>query len=509
MGFLQAVYSLGEMVNERNKHSHHADILNFLQLPYPLTDDKNDDKSRKTFVIRIWLDVAEHNEEILDMKGIENIDKIEYQAIGINELEIREKCLYRDPVGRNVQWRYSPLYKLGNKGSKDPITELLGKKDTWEKDKNSRYFKLCQSVLKDFETSAVFTQDSVKRIMEDLVKNTDKIVEFWSDKNNPYFFIFGLGVNGKFLYPGEIPAFVKYFKEKLNPEEKATKKKKTKNNLVRYCSLCGESGEELETLDKVFKFATFDKPGFLPGIKDGPGIREKVSPICRECFATLSAGKEEMENRFANYTVVPGIILFIIPEIISDRQKYLQTAAENTKEFLTKGIRVEERFFRSLARHKEGLVYHFLFAETNQAQLIVHSLIEDVPPTHLRKLEKFWGDACRAFGYVAQTNDDKRLYLDTAIRQLVAVMLSLAGKSDQDKTVMRDKIIAIIGALLNGENINVHEIKMLIVSRLAGLFSDPDWLHPKDKRSMPGRFKMQGMAELVDFMYRVNRREKL
>ena len=51
-------------------------------------------------------------------------------------------------------------------------------------------------------------------------------------------------------------------------------------------------------------------------------------------------------------------------------------------------------------------------------------------------------------------------------------MLSLAGKSDQDKTVMRDKIIAIIGALLNGEKINVHEIKMLIVSRLAGLFSD-------------------------------------
>ena len=133
-----------------------------------------------------------------------------------------------------------------------------------------------------------------------------------------------------------------------------------------------------------------------------------------------------------------------------------------------------------MSKHNEGLVYHFLFAETNQAQLIVHSFVEDVPPTRLRKLQELWQETCDAFDYELDA-DSKKGHLDTAILQIVAVMLSLAGKREQDKTVMRDKIIALISGLLNGETVGIKEIKTLMVSRLAGQFTDPDWLRPKEK----------------------------
>ena len=178
------------------------------------------------------------------------------------------------------------------------------------------------------------------------------------------------------MYPGEVAAFVNYFKNKLN----LTVKLKRIAQQTTYCALCGEK-KKLETLDKVFKFATFDKPGFLPGTKDGAGIKEKVFPVCETCYGVLSAGKEEMERRFVNFNIIPKTSLYVIPEIIFDKKEYYRIASDFTKNFLKNGIRNELNLFNLLSRVNEGLVYHFLFAEINQAQLIIHSLIEDVPPT--------------------------------------------------------------------------------------------------------------------------------
>lgn len=500
MGFLQAVYSLGEMASEAYKDSPLADIMNFLQLPYPLIEGEKG----KVYAIRVWLETMDPQSEILDVKGIANIDRIEYQAIGSEEIKIKERCLYRDPVGSNVSWRFSPLYKLG-RGVKEPHKELLGDPDRWQEDKDCRFYKLYHNLLKDYEDSGCLAEGSVGRIMTDLVSRIDLIAGFWSDRKIPCFLLFGLKDAEKFLYPGEVPAFIKYFRKKLNPVGGSDENKKKSDRPSTYCSLCGEKGQNLETLDKVFKFATFDKPGFLPGTKPGAGIKEKVFPICETCYSVLSAGKEEMEKRFVNLNTVPGISLYVIPEIIADKQDYYRMASDYTKDFLRKGIAMEQTLFNNLAKHNEGLVYHFLFAETNQAQLIVHSLIEDVPPTRLRQLEQLWKETCFVFGY-EEDSDSNKTSLDKAVKQIIAVLLSLAGKREQDKTVMRDKIVSVISYLLNEEPVGIREIKTLMVSRLAGLFTDPNWMKPKGKGEMPGRLKMKGMAEVVDFLYRVNGR---
>ena len=496
MGFLQAVYSLGEMASEAFKDSPHADIMNFLQLPYPVTEDQNE----KVFAIRVWLEVDAPQAEVLNIKGVADIDRIEYQAVG-NEIKIKELFLYRDPVGSNVSWRFSPLYKLG-RGSKDPRKELIGESGSWQDNKKCRYYKLYSNLLVDYEKSGCFTEGSADRIMEVLVEKIDKIIEFW-DSKIPCFLLFGLKTGDGFLYPGETAAFVKYFKSKLNPDEPVKKKGAQQTT---YCALCGERDKKLETLDKVFKFATFDKPGFLPGTKDGAGIKEKVFPVCENCYGVLSAGKEEMERRFVNFNVMPKTSLYVIPEIISDKKEYFRMASDSAKNYLKNGIRHELNLFNLLSRVNEGLVYHFMFAEINQAQLIVHSLIEDVPPTRLRQLEELWKETCTVFGYDLDPGS-KKGSLDAAMSQIIAVLLSLAGKREQDRIVMKERIIAVISGLLGDEPVGVEEIKRLIVSRLAGMFTDPDWIRPKEKDRMPGRLRIKGMAEVLDFLYRVNGRE--
>ncbi|MGI6707386.1 MAG: TM1802 family CRISPR-associated protein [Clostridia bacterium] len=315
--------------------------------------------------------------------------------------------------------------------------------------------------------------------------------------------MFGLNDNEKFLYPGEVTAFTKYFREKLAPSalDDACKDKKTE--YMSYCALCQKTGQGLETLDKVFKFATFDKPGFLPGAIRGAEIEEKVFPVCKTCYEVLSAGKEEMGNRFVNLSIIPNVSLYVVPEIISDRQEFFRKAADHTKDFLKNGVRYETQLFKYLLRQNEGLVFHFLFAETNQAQLIIHSLVEDVPPTHLRKLQELWTETCQAFSYDNDVSD-KKCSLDTAISQIVAVLMSLAGKGEQDKRVMKDKVISVISGLLNGETIGIKDIKALMISRLAGLMTDPDWLRPLEKEEMSGQQKIKGMAEVIDFLYRAN-----
>lgn len=96
------------------------------------------------------------------------------------------------------------------------------------------------------------------------------------------------------MYPGETAAFVKYFKSKLNPDEPVKKKGAQQTT---YCALCGERDKKLETLDKVFKFATFDKPGFCRGRKTGQGLKKKyflfVKIVMEFCQPVKKKWKED------------------------------------------------------------------------------------------------------------------------------------------------------------------------------------------------------------------------
>ena len=82
-------------------------------------------------------------------------------------------------------------------------------------------------------------------------------------------------------------------------------------------------------------------------------------------------------------------------------------------------------------------VFHFLFLEDNQSQLIIHQMIEDVPLTRIRKLQKIWENTVQNFENTKSINNK----LSTAFKQIHSSLRRLVLKektrSSNEKFIYR------------------------------------------------------------------------
>jgi len=336
---------------------------------------------------------------------------------------------------------------------------------------------------------------SVKKwsVLTELQNNIDRLRELWSDKKRSYLLVFGVNKNGTFFYPGQVPAFRSYFKSKLSGN--------LSGDVPVICGLCNSSSESGANLDKVFKFATFDKSSFLPGAKDGKGVSEKVFPICEDCLSSLSLGREILDRSFLDGRTIPKVKIYVVPELLAS-QKELSIASSQTRDFIRTGLHTSERFFNILAKQDNSLVYHFLFWEKNNSQERLHLMVEDVPPSRLKHLEKLWIDSYKTFLWNKTKEPDfdpNSTTLDEALKTIYFVFSSLSGKSKVDKAIMKERVIGVTSHLLDNQRIDVKSIKKLMNSRFPGLFSDPEWLKK-------GAYELRKMVTVIDFIIKANRR---
>jgi CRISPR-associated protein Csh1 len=480
MGFLEAVYSLGKRESSTDFSPEWEDIDNFLTLPLPIIEDQD----RKGRIIRVWLEAEEPLGKQLEVRDIAKIDVVDFLAGEGTLQEKRRKYLYRDPVGANVTWSYSPTYKLGSPKKAD--REKLLEETEWKDKQDSRFYKLYNRVLADLEREGVFSKGSVDLIMTKLVERRGEICDLWSDPKRSYILMFGCEDKSVFLYPGDIPAFISYFRQKLA-------KKSGGGDLIK-CSFCGCSEESSASFSDVFKFSTFDKVSFLPG--NNKKHKNKVFPICQQCNAMFTKGKDVLRNKFSNGSIINGINIDVVPELIFGHEQ-LAAVADNVSDFIKKGLRIEKNLFSFLARQGEGLVFHFMFWEKNQAQERVHLIVEDVPPTRLKRLEELWRKSLEVYSPFKKDNTESK-YLDFAIRNIVWVYLDLAGTGDSEKKFQMDRCFKVLGQLLNGQKVDVRGLKTNMVSRFPGLFASGDW-------SQVGPTKSGRMLLVLDFLERVNK----
>ncbi|EFC90521.1 conserved hypothetical protein [Dethiosulfovibrio peptidovorans DSM 11002] len=498
MGFVDAVRDLGLLASGSSTGE---GLDSFLQLPLPIIDDED----RRGKVIRVWMRASDPDGDVLELEGISRIDLVDYMSGEGGLDDHKRKYLYRDPVGSNTTWGFSPIYKLGApKGDLEArVVALVGIADDdgflrWREDKDTRFFKLEKRVLGDYQLSGRFTQGSLDGILRDLESKVHEIAELWEDKKRSYILMFGLEKNGKYLYPGEANAFKGYFEDKFSKVSGDSGKAGKGKGEVR-CSMCDQKGSSSVNLDKIFAFATFDKASFLPGLDKKS--ESKVFPICQGCFAALSSGREILDRAFTDRQTVRGLNLYVVPELTLGSDK-LAMASEHTADFVRDGLKVEDKVFRRLARQDDSLVLHFLFWEKNQAQEILHLMVEDVPPSRLKRLEDLWIESYRHFlwNYMEKpVFDPKEIDLDVGLKVIYQVMTSLSGKNEQDKKVMVSRILDLLGRLLSGELVDVTGVKQLMVSRLYGLCSNPEWIRY-------GGSEMRKMSAVIDFLIRANRR---
>lgn len=505
MSFLEAVRAIGERELKGLEKGPLSDIDSFTQMPMELIDPKKKATRLPGQEIRIILDVQDPSETPLRVEGIRDIVLANFFAGDGDDREKKRRYLYRDPAGSSAKWRWSPIYKLG-KGVANGRSAFLGEED-WREDKNSRFYKLRNSTLLAFEEQGIFSEGSVDRIMDALVANVDRLATLWSDRMRSYILLFGCSDGERFLYPIDVPAFLAHFRARLAEANTSNSDKQSKKAASVRCGICHQEVKDSVNLDKVFAFATFDKKSFLPGVDDSDTSKGKVFSICEVCYKLLSEGRNVIDEKFLDTSSIGGVRIYTVPELIVGNDS-LGRVAQKTKDFLQQGLRNERFVSERVLENDDGLVYHFVFWEKNQAQERILLMIEDVPPSRLRRLQALWGETVaaldpfgRRFTKDRTEADDKDRAEDATLWQAVNVirgaLLGLGGKNEGDVGVLKERILGLLGRLLRGERIDVLWAKELIVSRLQGRCADSEWA--KFSASSARRW-----SAIVDFLHRAN-----
>lgn len=502
MGFINAICSLGEIEIAKNSGGEFAEIDSFIQMPLELISVNAEEAKPKKLPgmeIRIWLDVQDINAEQLEVKGVSKIDAAYFFNGNDDERTKKRRYLFREPVGSAATWRFSPVYKLGAGMVSGGVDALLNPERDWrtkEKDNGARFQKLVKSTLNAFEERGTFSKGSVDLIMDYLEENVEKIADLWSEKRSSYLMIFSVSDGGRFLYPVEVPAFLAYFKARLEEARGGkTPGKKTQNtSSEKTCAMCGVKSESVVNFDKIFSFATFDKESFLPGLSSP----FKVFPICQACYQKLAEGRNVADKKFLDTKSISQVRIYVIPELLTGNCR-MSRISGRLGNFIEAGIIGESFLAQKVLAQDDEMILHFVFWEKNQSQERLLYMAEDVPPSRLRRLQALWADTVNSI-YHEKTDKNSKTQseLSQAISKLRVTLLSLAGRRENDITFMSDWILGLIASLLSGEKIDVYRVKTVLVSYLQGLCADSEWVRRYSQ------YFARDAACIVEFLYRVN-----
>ena len=252
-----------------------------------------------------------------------------------------------------------------------PSINLQGSKN--EKDDR----KKLHDVLKKFMN--FFKHEDTRKIHKILIENYERIYEDLlkipaKDRSRALLSIL-IKENSEEFLPSEKDDIKKVFLER-----QLTHKGESHNT----CFFCGRKISSYPQLNEVFKFATFDKPGFTPVIsKKAYGVLS----ICDECRADLKAARTFIENNLS-YDFFGGDILWIIPS--SPNPNYLKKIIDKLRDIYSKEqmrrFSKTERIIEKRLSEGESVSYDFavLSISKNEEKILMHAT--DVSPARLSKI---------------------------------------------------------------------------------------------------------------------------
>lgn len=497
MGFLEAVYEIGKTLTEADiaDTSQWEDIDSFLELPPSFKSGE------QQHIIRIWLDVEDPMSIPLNVKGIADIDLGKWRIEGDDYQEVKRRALFKRRTSGNAKWSFSPIFYEFQKLNNEQREQIL-QQTQWNSDHSTIPYLLYERILEDMEKEGAFSKGSAELIVQQLFEQRKKICDLWIIPSQQYCIVFGCQQGERFLYPGEIPAFISYFKSKLH--------KKMGGGKSIPCVYCGNTDSFSTSLSDVFKFATFDKPNFLPGIpnssKQKKMVKTKSFAICRRCNSIFAKGIGFIREHSSRKNIINNVAVDVIPELVFGKTTYFDDVNE-LRDFMKEPLRNgedEDVVFSFCANQGDSLVWHFVFWAKNQSQERIFLIVEDVAPTRLRKLEELWQQSLQAVG-MWRTDTTNNITLDAAIKHIIWAHQDLAGiqrrknnKLTEEQQYQMGKCFDLIGSLLSGGKINILNLKQNIVSRLPKICS-PDGI------SSVSSYRRTRLFLIVDFLSRVNK----
>jgi len=492
LGFLDAVKDIGKREAEKYQDEF-SDVDSFVEMP----------ADKQTQEIRMWLKVEDVQAETLKVLGISKIDIAEFGSGNDDERIKKRRYLFREAKGQVKP--FSPVFKLG----RDFPDFLNAEKEPAGEGNKKNIFNRISATLKNLEKRKALSNGSADRIMIELKDNIKKNAGLQPDKNTSYLLIFSpMAEDGHFMYPSEVKAYLSYFRTRIKEQGAGGGKRRQKGTVgEKLCALCHSETSQTVNLDKIFKFATFDKKSFLPGITDK--YKDKVFPICQDCYKALSGGRACIDEKFTDSKSIHGVNIYVVPELLmgnADMDLAVQFNDSKDDNFLKKGLSNEGYLSERIMKMDDSVVLHFVFYEkkpnSDKVQLLL--MIEDVPPSRLKHIEEIWNlswnllsfQTTKKPDFSAVNSAESTLY--NLMKLIWSRTMELAGESVNEKSYAKDWLLGIEGKILSGERVNVEEVKKFFVSRFQRLFADHDWVQKKSLNFA------RDICCIIDFLYRLN-----
>ena len=284
-----------------------------------------------------------------------NLDEKAYEGLKTIEIskEKAQKILFRNTMG-NQNISYAPAINLPSKEEK--IERTL--------DKLLRFFD----------------DDLTRNIYEILKSAKESIVNDLKAKGDLSNSILVLIIrkNGEEKFPADIEEIRQIFLKR----NLSVKGKKEFNR----CFLCGREVPSFPVLNEIFKFASFDKPGFTPYLS---GDASGVLSICEDCRIDLEYGRRLIDEKLSFKFF--GDNLWIIPSGDEKAVKRIVITFERMEKdiYSRQELRYfgkSERIIEERLKEEESLSYDFVVLHfENQAEKIMLS-ISEISPSRLSKI---------------------------------------------------------------------------------------------------------------------------
>jgi len=316
---------------------------------------------------------------ILTVDCVENNGLFEFKRVGI------------EPYSKEKRKRY--LYKKGS-GARGtdltPTTLVTEIKRTFK----TKFYPWFNNILKDSNIGLTEGEITFLSGLRNCIeKNKDKIVEGLiskrADIDKKENVILTLKINGDYL--GDYTVFKEILKVKslYGFYEKYGKKSLAENET---CSVCKNPKAEVYGFVDTYKFYTVDKPGFVSG-----GFNQELAwknyPVCFDCALQLKAGRdyidEHLDFRFYgfNYYLIPKLISKgYLEEILEILEDFRGKNPEFKQDYINLVQEDEEEVFELLSKQQNFLTNNLLFYEKSNSAFRILLYVEDVLPSHLRKL---------------------------------------------------------------------------------------------------------------------------
>ncbi|WAM33900.1 TIGR02556 family CRISPR-associated protein [Caldicellulosiruptor morganii] len=241
------------------------------------------------------------------------------------------------------------------------------------------------------DKDALFIQ-SISRAIEN---NREKIInhvtehifsEFEKLKSN---ILLTFSFDGKYI--GEYEIFKRFLLELV--KEKAGKS----SSQNKTCSICKQKRENVSGTVNVFKFYTIDKPGFIKG-GFSPQNAWKNFPVCSSCQQNLLEGRKYLEKNlkfnFYNYGQNKITYLLVPKPLFGRKEAYeeLLDILTKTQKEIDSGKKLErltndeKEILEILSEQEDFISVTFLFMVPQQGAERIVLMIEDVFPSHLKKI---------------------------------------------------------------------------------------------------------------------------